>query len=591
MSNRVFEKDFLINQIFVSWNKNGKFQFKKVFLHLPKALTMLRKLRISNYALIEHLDISFEGGFSVITGETGAGKSILLGALSLVLGKRADTSILMDKDKKCIVEAVFEVSELDMQPFFKENELDGGDECIMRREITASGKSRAFINDSPVNLLLMKELGKRLVDVHSQHESLQLSEASFQLKILDDLASNANLRLEFEAIFDEYSNISQEIADLVDKEEKQKAEEDFIRFQFDELDKLKLQAGEYEEIEVKLMALNHASEIASSLYQANQLLEDGDTTILQSMAIMTAELSKIEPYLPAVSELAARAKSCYIELKDLADELKRFESETQFNPAEIEQLSQRMDDINHLMHKHRLADSRDLLKLKESFEQKILSISYLGDELILLRKKQTMLAEKLHKLGKALSESRALSCPYLEESVQGLLHNLGMPNARFQVQIDRLNQATKTGFDRVQFLFTANKGGSMEDMAKIASGGEMSRLMLSIKSLISAKKLMPTIIFDEIDTGVSGDIAGKVGRIMAAMSERMQLISITHLPQIAGKAKHHFMVYKRDDEQRTTSMITRLSEPQRVEEIARMLSDDAPTPASLEAARELIVGQ
>ncbi len=551
---------------------------------------MLKKLRISNYALIEHLDIAFEGGFSAITGETGAGKSILLGALGLVLGKRADTSILMDKDQKCIVEAIFDVSELELQSFFIENELDRGDECIMRREIAASGKSRAFINDSPVNLVLMKELGSRLVDVHSQHESLQLSEASFQLKILDDLASNASLRQEFEAVFVDHSMVSNEIANLVEKEHKQKAEEDFVRFQFDELDKLNVQEGEYEEIEAKLIALNHASEIASSLYQANQLLEDGDTNMLHSMTALTLALRKIEPYLPAVSELAARANSCQIELKDLADELKRFESETQFNPSEIEQLSQRLDDINHLLHKHRLVNPADLLKVKDGFEQKLLSISYLGDELNKLRKKQHQLTEKLHKLGHELSKSRAAASPQLEEAVQSILLNLGMPNARFQVKMEQLGQASITGFDRVQFLFTANKGGNLEDMAKIASGGEMSRLMLAIKSLISARKLMPTIIFDEIDTGVSGEIAGKVGRIMASMSQRMQLISITHLPQIAGKAKHHFLVYKRDDAQRTTSMITRLSDKQRVEEIARMLSDDAPTPASLEAARELIVG-
>ncbi len=558
---------------------------------MPKAQTMLQKLRISNYALIEHLDISFEGGFSAITGETGAGKSILLGALGLVLGKRADTNILMDKSNKCIVEAEFDVSDLELQSFFNENELDGGDECIMRREIAASGKSRAFINDSPVNLALMKELGNKLVDVHSQHESLQLSEASFQLKILDDLASNADLRQEFALVFVDHSKLSADINALVDSENKQKAEEDFIRFQFDELEKLALQEGEYEDIEAKLITLNHASEIASSLYQANQLLEEGDTNILQNMAALTAALKKIEPYLPAVSEMAARANTCHIELKDLAREIKRFESETQFNPSEIEQLSLRLDDINHLLHKHHLVNPNDLLLLKDSFEQKLLSISYLGDKISELRKKQNLLADKLNKLGKTLSESRASASPQLEEAVQQLLQNLGMPNARFQVKIEQINLASITGFDRVQFLFTANKGGRLEDMAKIASGGEMSRLMLAIKSLISAKKLMPTIIFDEIDTGVSGEIAGKVGRIMASMSERMQLISITHLPQIAGKAKHHFLVYKRDDEVRTTSMIARLNDGQRVEEIARMLSDDAPTPASLEAARELIIGR
>jgi DNA repair protein RecN (Recombination protein N) len=557
---------------------------------LPKALIMLKNLRISNYALIEHLDISFEGGFSAITGETGAGKSILLGALGLVLGKRADSSILMDKNSKCIVEAVFDVSELDLQLFFIKNELDGGDECIMRREIAPTGKSRAFINDSPVNLLLLKELGNKLVDVHSQHESLQLPEASFQLKILDDLASNELDRKEFETAYVAYQAVSTQIDQLANKEAAQKAEGDFIRFQLDELDKLRLQEGEYDEIEAKLLALNHASEIASSLFDANQLMEDGENTILQGMTAVTSALCKIEPYLPAVSELAARAKSCHIELKDLGDELRRLESEALFNPTEIEQLSQRMDEINHLLHKHRLANANDLLLLKKSFEQKLQSISFLGDELITLREKKAYLAERLFKAGKALTESRTITCPLLEKSITSILSNLGMPHARFMVKMEHLDSATTTGFDKVQFLFTANKGGRLEDMAKIASGGEMSRLMLAIKSLISEKKLMPTIVFDEIDTGVSGDIAGKVGRIMASMSDKMQLISITHLPQIAGKARHHLLVYKKEGKQRTTSMITHLNHAQRIEEIARMLSDDAPTPASMDAARELIVG-
>ncbi len=549
---------------------------------------MLQQLRISNYALIEELNIAFDSGFSVITGETGAGKSILLGALGLVLGNRADTQVLMDKSKKCIVEAIFDISGLDLQWYFESHELDGGNECIMRREISPNGKSRAFINDSPVNLKQMRDLGHFLVDIHSQHESLQLSEASFQLQVLDNLADNQSERSDFEKLYTEYHQLAGKIDSLRAEEARKKAEEEFTRFQYEELEKANLLAGEYEELESRLTTLSHAEEIAGGLYQAVQLLEDSEGAVLDKLSELQTVLQKLRQYLPAASDLADRSESSLIELKDIARELKELETETQFEPDEIEQASQRLDLLNHLIHKHRLTGGDELITLRDSLFAQLNDIEHMGEELEALEKESQRLFKELQQRGEALSLTRRKAAPRLEQSVIEVLQSLGMPHAAFAVHIEKKVQAGPAGYDRIQYLFTANKGGRLENMADIASGGEMSRLMLAIKSLISQKKLMPTIIFDEIDTGVSGEIAGKVGRIMLAMSKKMQLISITHLPQIAGKANQHYLVYKREGDKRTTSMISRLDDESRLEEIAGMLSDDVPTPAARQAAKELL---
>lgn len=549
---------------------------------------MLQQLRISNYALIQELDIVFDKGFSVITGETGAGKSILLGALGLVLGNRSDTQVLMDKTKKCIVEALFDVSGLELQWFFEAHELDGGGECIMRREISPNGKSRAFINDSPVNLKQMRELGRFLVDIHSQHESLQLSEASFQLQVLDNLADNQLEKNDYEAVYTKYNQLIRKIENLQAEAARKKAEEDFTRFQYEELEKANLISGEYALLESRLTTLKHAGEIAGGLYQAAQLLDDSEGAILDKLNELQSVMQKLRQYLPSAAELTERCESSLIELKDIAGELKDLETETQFDPDEIEQAVQRLDLLNHLIHKHHLTTGDELITLRERFCTQLNEIEHMGEALETLEKEAKILFNQLEQKGKALSLTRQKAAPRLEKSVIEILQSLGMPHAAFKVHNEKKAQAGPDGYDRVQYLFSANKGGRPENMAEIASGGEMSRLMLAIKSLISQTKLLPTIIFDEIDTGVSGEIAGKVGRIMLAMSKKMQLISITHLPQIAGKANQHYLVYKREDDTRTTSMISRLDDERRLEEIAGMLSDDVPTAASRQAAKELL---
>ncbi len=551
---------------------------------------MLCKLHISNYALIRELDIGFEAGFSVITGETGAGKSILLGALGLVLGNRADSLVLMDKDRKCVVEAVFTIADLNLQAFFHSNDLDYSADCILRREISPTGKSRAFINDSPVNLTQLKSLGDSLVDVHSQHESLQLSEAGFQLRILDDLSANEDLRAKFETLYGQHRQLSEKIAEMEQLEKKHTTEQDFLRFQYEELDKAQLQAEEYEAIEGRLNLLQNAGEIESLRYQVARLLEEDDSAIIPGLHTISGLLSRLQRFLPSSVSLSERLQSSLIDLKDIALEINRMEAETQFDPAELEQLSQRLDLLNHLLHKHRLLSVGELIGLKEKLRGQLTKIDGLADELDLARKQLDKLTAQMKAAGMELRESRKKTAPHLAKAVEQSLQSLGMPNALFELQFEQLDEPMASGYDRVQFLFTANKGARAENIARIASGGEMSRLMLAIKSLISAKKLMPTIIFDEIDTGVSGEIAGKVGRIMAGMADRMQLISITHLPQIAGKARHHYLVYKHEVDSRTTSMLVKLTDDQRVEEIARMLSDASPTQASIMAARELISG-
>lgn len=550
---------------------------------------MLQQLRISNYALIKSLDISFGKGFSVITGETGAGKSILLGAMGLVLGNRAESNVLLDKSRKCIVEAYFDIAELDLQAFFDEHELDFSVECIMRREINPAGKSRAFINDIPVTLNLMRELGNSLVDVHSQHESLQLAEATFQLRVIDDFAGNASLKTEFAKSFIAYNNLVATIGELSKQEHAKQAQQDFIKFQFDELEAAQIQPGEYEELEQRLNQLMHAEEIAGGLFQALQLLEEEETAILIKMTSLRSILERLIRYLPESKLLAERCNETLIELKDISDEINKLEQNSRFEPAETEQVNQRMDLLNHLLHKHRVQTTDELIELKNELEQQLLSIEGMGDELVRLKAEASQLQKQMQAIGAKLTTSRSKAIPNLGSTVIALLQSLGMPHAQFEVKIVKLEHPTINGYDRVQFMFSANKGIPMEDMARIASGGEMSRLMLAIKSLLTEKKLLPTIIFDEIDTGVSGEIAGKVGRIMSTMASRMQLISITHLPQIAGKANHHYLVFKNEEEERTTSSIVRLSDEQRVEEIARMLSDDSPSDAARQAARELII--
>lgn len=551
---------------------------------------MLRRLRISNYALIEHLEIEFKPGFTVITGETGAGKSILLGALGLVLGSRADTAVLQDKTNKCLVEAVFDLQHLQLQAFFKENDLEYDAECILTREISVAGKSRAFINDSPVNLLILKSLGEQLVDIHSQHDSLHLTDSAFQLQIIDGLANNDTQLKEYEQAYSKWLQCKAELNQLKTIASDSQAEIELIRFQLDEFQKLNLKPGEFNELNQKAETLSHAEEIGSALFLASEKLNRAEANVVSLMREAQHQLLKASRFMPELSNLAERLESTIVEVKDIASDTMAREANILFDPLEIEKIQLRLSTIKQLMLKHRVLESDMLLQLQsnliqrlEVIEKKEVNIGQLSQNLINFEK-------KLEEKAQLLSQSRKKLIPEMERSVRLLLTQLGMPNGRFEAVLETSKTYGASGADQLSFLFTANKGGRPEDISRVASGGELSRLMLAIKSLTSGNKHTPTIIFDEIDTGVSGDIAAKVGRIMASMAHQRQLIAITHLPQIAGKAANHLLVYKRDDEKRTRSLIIHLSEQQRIEEIARMLSDDVITAAARTAARELMIG-
>ncbi|KAF0130224.1 MAG: DNA repair protein RecN (Recombination protein N) [Bacteroidetes bacterium] len=551
---------------------------------------MLRRLRITNYALIEHLEIEFKSGFTVITGETGAGKSILLGALGLVLGARADSNVLHDKNSKCLVEAVFDITNLPLQAFFSENELDYDSECILTREISVSGKSRAFINDSPVNLLILKALGEQLVDIHSQHDSLHLSESAFQLSILDGLANNDLQLKEYVSTYEKWQQCKFELQQLKNLASDTQTELELIQFQLDELVKVKLQQGEFGELNQKAETLSHAEEIRLSLFTSVELLNRADVNVIQMLRDTKIHLLKAGRYLPDMHQLAERMESSLVEIKDITSDLETAETKIQFEPKELERIQSRISTYRQLMIKHRVSDPDALLQVRNDLQRKLEMIEKKDLSIDQLTKTLKQLDRKLEEKASDLSQSRRKLIPEMERSVRLLLTQLGMPNGRFEAALETANGYAPTGADNLRFLFTANKGNRPEDISKVASGGELSRLMLAIKSLTSGKKMIPTIIFDEIDTGVSGDIAAKVGRIMATMAHQMQLIAITHLPQIAGKAAQHLLVYKRDDDKRTRSLIIQLSEQQRIEEIARMLSDDIITPAARVAAKELMRG-
>ncbi|MBS4060106.1 MAG: DNA repair protein RecN [Bacteroidetes bacterium] len=551
---------------------------------------MLRKLRISNYALIEHLEIDLKPGFTAITGETGAGKSILLGALSLVLGSRADTNILHDKNNKCFVEATFDISKLDLKAKFAENDLEYEHETIFRREISISGKSRAFINDTPVNVIQMKELGEMLVDIHSQHDSLHLSDSAFQLNILDGLAQNENILADYAELYRKFQQCKAELNELKRSATDSKANFELLSFQLSELDKAGIQAEETELLEQRLSSLNHAEEIKSALFTVAEQLNRSEINAIRQIKDSHLALTKIQKYFPEAKSLAERLFNQMIEIKDIAFEAENVEQKVQYDPIELEKINNRLSFLRQLMLKHHCANINELIKVREQLQARINSIENKDFSIENLIKTLSQLEVKLLEKAKQLSVSRKKMIPEMERSVSLLLTQLGMPNARFVAQTEALQTFSPTGSDSLKFLFTANKGTSVEDIAKVASGGELSRLMLAIKSLTSGRKMIPTIIFDEIDTGVSGEIAAKVGRIMHSMAHTTQLIAITHLPQIAGKANHHLHVFKRDDDKRTKTMLIQLNESQRIDEIARMLSDDKITPASRNAAKELISG-
>jgi DNA repair protein RecN (Recombination protein N) len=549
---------------------------------------MIQSLSVENYAIINKLEIEFSKGLSIITGETGAGKSILLGALSLILGKRADTSILKDKTRKCIVEGTFDIRDYGFQSFFDENDIDYDDFTILRREINPNGKSRAFINDSPVNLNLLSEISIRFIDIHSQHQNLNLSNSQFQLKVIDSFSHSENLLRKYQDMYFLFRDLTKEYQHLQEKSQQSQADLDYYQFQFHQLDIARLKENEQNELEQELEKLNHAEEIKNSLNNSSDLLSGEENTVLSQLKDIQSFLNKIIKFYPDVGGHAKRLESTYIELKDIANELELLKEKVELDPEKLEYINERLDLIYTLQHKHKVNTIKDLLKIKESIKQKIDEVSSYEFRLEDLKKRISECENKLNDFAQELSQQRQQSLKDIEKEITVLLLDLGIPNGRFEITHKITGDYTVNGIDRVQFLFTANKNIALQEISKIASGGELSRLMLSIKSLLSDSTGLPTIIFDEIDMGVSGEIADKVGNIIKRMSEGMQIINITHLPQVACKGDFHYLVYKSDEGETTTAHIKLLNDEERHIEIARMLSGEELTEAAMQNARELL---
>ena len=549
---------------------------------------MLQQLHISNYALIDELSVSFEPGFNVITGETGAGKSILLGALGFALGDRADTNVLYDKDKKCVVEAQFALDDDTLRPLFEENDLDFEAECIFRRELNPQKKSRAFINDTPVALQTMKEIGCQLADIHSQHDSLLLTDADFQLRLLDDIAQNGEILADYQTEYHNYNGLKRRLNELKAMADKNTAENDYLKFQLEELDKAGLKEGEYADIEQTLSVMENAEEIKTLLVTANGLLDNSDNAILGQVNELTSTLSRLRHLLPDTDSLGARVENLKVELKDIAYDLRRKEDDTQFDEGQLQSLQERYDLLSRLMMKHHVNDFEALITLRDSLKERVNAFENI-DEAIAKAEKELKESEKrLSQQAKVLHDKRVEAATAFSEKVAALVRQLAMPFAQFQVSVEKQESFGNKGTDAICFLFSANKGVAPDDLRRVASGGELSRLMLSIKSAVSSYNYIPTLIFDEIDTGVSGEVAAKIGGIMQQMGQSLQLISITHLPQVASKAQHHYFIYKDNDGLRTQSHIRMLNAEERVTEIAKMLSNDHVTPEALRAAEVLL---
>ncbi len=551
---------------------------------------MLRKLSINNYILIHDLEIDFFPGLSVITGETGSGKSILLGALNLILGQRADISSLLDKTGKCVVEGSFMIKGYDLEPFFNLQDLDYDDTAVLRREINQNGKSRAFINDTPVNVTLLKELGDKLVNIHSQNSVITLIDSDFQMAILDSYAGQTEAVKIFQQGFKHYSRLTKELEEYRSREAKSKVELDYYRFLLDELLKAGLKAGEQEESEQRLDILSHTEEIKSSLFQAAEKAGRAEMNILSLLNEVINGLVSASKFHPAIEDLAGRLKNNQIDIKDILKEIEKLEEEVQYDPEELQRLTQRLDLIYRLEKKHQVQSLEDLFTVIRNIEVR-LSEDHNLELKIRSIEEETMLVHKgLMEDAASVSKARKGIKKKFEEEVESKLAQLGMPVARFMVDITHNKDISIGGLDSVKFLFSANKGIPLSEVSKVASGGELSRLMLTIKSMVSRKNLLPTIIFDEIDSGVSGDIAGKVGSILKTMSAEMQVIVITHLPQIAGKGEHHYNVYKSEGRDISMTLIKKLKSNERVEEIARMMSNENISASAMKTARELLAG-
>lgn len=549
---------------------------------------MLTHLSIQNYALIRQLEIDFTPGFTVITGETGAGKSILLGALNLMLGKRSETQVLLDKTRKCIVEGIFTITQYNLQDFFAANDLEYDNQAIVRREIGVNGKSRAFINDTPVNLDLLKDFASQLIDIHSQHQTVTLNDGNFQLSVIDNFAGISDQVKKYRTSFQHYIQLKDQLDKLVEQENKSKSEQDFFEFLFTELESAKLTSGEQEQLESDLKVINHAEEIKSRLNFSSLGIGADDSGALTKLNEARTNINQISGFSEALKELASRLEGSYLELSDILSEIDKLADAVVYQPEKANEIKERLDLIYHLQNKHRVHSIDELLLLQEELNVKLNNIASIEDKIKSLSAELLRHEQEVKKEANKISDLRKRHFKPIEKEIEATLAELGMPHARFSILQQLSLNPGKDGFDTVKFLFNANKGGELQEMSKVASGGELSRLMLAVKSLISQKNLLPTVIFDEIDMGVSGQVADKVGNILSKLSGAMQVIAITHLPQIAGKGNTHFFVYKETDSNTTKTEIKILKPEERVIEIAKMLSGEDVTPASVETAKHLI---
>ncbi len=549
---------------------------------------MLKHLLVENYALIEKLDISLTEGLTVITGETGAGKSILLGALALILGQRADTQVLMHKDRKCIVEGTFDLENIDLRDLFEKYQLDYDQLTIFRREINPQGKSRAFINDTPVNLTVMKEVAEKLIDIHSQHQTLLIGESSFQFDVVDSFAGHLEAVNDFRLAFREWQKFSKKIESLEEQEKRSRTELDYFRFQFDELDKARISPSEHQQIEGELEILRHAEEIKLNLEKASFIIGNADINVLSGLNESLQLLRPLARYNERFRQLMARLESVLIEVKDLNADLESEAEEVTHDPARAMELQQRIDLLNKLLLKHNAASMEELESIRDDYQQKILAIDSLEEEIKKWHKELATMRQDLVQQAEKISKHRRVVIPQMEKEVTALLRQLGMPGASFKIESKAFEGMNANGIDQLTFLFSANPGGTPSEIARVASGGELSRLMLSIKSMISQRNLLPTIIFDEIDSGISGETATRVANILESIARNMQVITITHLPQIASRGHSHLLVYKTIVQGRARTAIKNIHNGDRIMEVAKMLGGEKPTEVMLATARELI---
>ncbi|MDR2848077.1 MAG: DNA repair protein RecN [Bacteroidales bacterium] len=549
---------------------------------------MFKHLSVRNYVLIRELDIDFFEGLSIITGETGAGKSILLGALGLLVGQRADSNTLFDKTGKCAIEGTFSLPQTAWKDWFAENELDYAQDTILRREIAVDGKSRAFVNDTPVNLSILKDLGTKLIDIHSQHQNIYLQSPEFQLQILDTYAQQLNVLTQYGQKYAEYRKLCARLEEIKTTAQQNQADADYIRFRFEELHEAQLQDGEQETLEEELKTLAHAGEIKTGLTQALSCLDADNNSITTLLKSTVSIMSKLKSVYPPAEDFLQRLNSALIDLRDISSETERLAEAVEHNPARMDEVNERLDLIYRLQQKHRASTVGELIAIRDELDANLAEIGDAHLNIAQAEKEMKALEAELHQLSGTISGKRKQAAPEIEQQIHSFLTQLGITNALFKVDIQPSPQLTATGIDMVKFLFSANKQQNLQELGKVASGGEISRVMLSLKATIAGKISLPTLIFDEIDSGVSGIIAEKMGTILEQMAEFAQIINITHLPQIAAKGQHHYKVYKKDTEHDTQTKVRHLTAEERVLEIARILSGAEMTEAALANARQLL---